>query len=279
MSIYSRVDLQPAYLLHLRPYRDTSAIVEMFTAEYGRVGAVAVAVKSPKSKWRGLLQAFQPLLISWRGRSDLVTLSHAESSGRHQNLPGVCLTCGLYLNELLLKLSPRMIADVELFSAYHGTLQLLSTLDKTAADFRWALQAALRYFELDLLQSLGYAVTLDREAGNGRPVQEPGEYCFYPEVGPVRVDSQSLPTMREPSAYLQREPSAYLMYGEIGLRMCGHTLLRLQARQLPLSGDVDAACSTVYAQAKRLTRLLLDQHLGYKPLHSRGLLEYKSLKV
>ena len=77
-----RVLLQPAYVLHQRPYRDSSVLLEMFTPEYGRVGIVANGVRRSNSKLKGLIQPFYPLLASWSGRGDLYTLNSVEAQGR-----------------------------------------------------------------------------------------------------------------------------------------------------------------------------------------------------
>ena len=62
-----RVTLQPAYILHGRPYRDTSMLLEVFTAEHGRLSLVA---RGARRRGRGgssaaLLQPFAPLLVSF----------------------------------------------------------------------------------------------------------------------------------------------------------------------------------------------------------------------
>ena len=102
-----RRDDQPAFVLHTFAYRETSLIVEAFTAEYGRVAMVARGAKRPRSELRGLLQGFQPLLLSWSGQRELKTLLRAEWRGGLPRVGGSALVCGFYLNELLLKLLPR----------------------------------------------------------------------------------------------------------------------------------------------------------------------------
>ena len=102
-----RRDDQPAFVLHTYAYRETSLIVEAFTFEYGRVAMVARGAKRPRSELRGLLQGFQPLLLSWAGQQELKTLIKAEWRGGLPLVGGSALLCGFYLNELLLKLLPR----------------------------------------------------------------------------------------------------------------------------------------------------------------------------
>src|SRR5436189_4699578 len=102
-----RHDDQPAFVLHAYPYRETSLIVEALTEAYGRVALVARGAKRPRSELRGLLQGFQPLLLSWAGGGELKTLQRAEWRGGLPRVGDSALLCGFYLNELLLKLLAR----------------------------------------------------------------------------------------------------------------------------------------------------------------------------
>ena len=146
-----RVALEPAFLLSLRPYRETGALLEVFTANHGRVGLVARGVQSPKSKLRGLLQPFQRLLLSWVERGELGTLIGAEAGGPPAALSGESVFSGWYLNELLLRLLARHDMHGVLFQEYFSTLASLSSP---------AGPAALRIFEKHLLQELGYGLQL-----------------------------------------------------------------------------------------------------------------------
>ena len=120
-------DDEPAFVLHAYPYRETSLIVEAFTAGFGRVAMVARGAKRPRSEVRGLLQAFQPLTLSWAGSGELKTLTKAEWRGGLPLPRGAALLCGFYLNELLLKLLAREDAHAELFDDYAAALQALAT--------------------------------------------------------------------------------------------------------------------------------------------------------
>src|SRR5512136_3080456 len=113
---------EAAFVLHTYPYRETSLIVEAFTANFGRVALVAKGARRPRSDLRGLLQAFQPLLLSWSGQQELKTLLRAEWRGGLPRVGGSALLCGFYLNELLLKLLPREDPHAELFADYETAL-------------------------------------------------------------------------------------------------------------------------------------------------------------
>ena len=111
-----RVLLQSSFVLHRRPYRDTSLLLEVFSQEYGRLGLVARGAVSPRSRWKGLLQPFAPLLLSWSGAGELATLTAAEEAGCPIPLPPHRVLAGLYINELLLRLLPRLDPHPGLFA-------------------------------------------------------------------------------------------------------------------------------------------------------------------
>lgn len=172
----SRIQLEPAYILHSRSFRETSLIVEAFTREYGRVAVVARGVKSPRSRWRNVLQPFRPLLLSWNQKSDLGTLTAADQVASPPALQGQALFCGLYLNELLMRLLHRGDPHAEVFERYRHVLSEL------AADT--TVQPLLRIFEKHLLEATGYAMLLDREYDSGADIQPQGWYDYQPMRGP-----------------------------------------------------------------------------------------------
>ena len=117
---------QPGFVLHSYPYKETSLIVDMFTRDFGRIGVVAKGAKRPLSKLRGVLQTFQPLSISFSGKSELRTLIDAEWVGGMLPLEKTALLCGFYLNELLVKLLARDDPHPKLFDHYVATLNELA---------------------------------------------------------------------------------------------------------------------------------------------------------
>src|SRR5579864_2653859 len=110
-----RVAMTPAFVLHQYPWRETSRIVEIWSREHGRMGLVARGVRRPKSPYRGVLQPFMPLLMSWSQRGELGNLSAAEMAGPRPALRGRPLLAAYYLNELLLKLLPRQDVQSPLY--------------------------------------------------------------------------------------------------------------------------------------------------------------------
>jgi len=141
---------QSAFLLHSRPYRESQLLVDLLTEHDGKVGAVVYSGKTAKSNKKSLLQPFQPLRISLKGRSNLKRLSLVESAGKSIPLSGNFLFSGFYVNELLVKLLPELIPCDELFKQYQLTLQQL--------DLQQGIEPILRQLELMLLEDLGVAL-------------------------------------------------------------------------------------------------------------------------
>lgn len=229
----TRVELQPSFVLHQRPYRETSLLVEAFGRDTGRVGILAKGARRAKSGQRGMLQPFRPLLLSWSGRGELALLTGAEPHGYASSLGGNALFSALYMNELLMRLMHRHDPHPELFESYAIALASLAEGEST--------EAVLRIFEKRLLEAVGYGLILDREVDTGEPVNSDGDYRYEADRGPIRAGA---------------------LRGA-GVRVSGATLLALERECLSHARALD--------EAKRLMRVVLGRHLGDKPLASRRL--------
>jgi len=175
------IQLSLGYILHHRPWRDTSRILEVFTREQGRTTLFARGVRGPAAKLAPVLQPFRPLLLSFSGRGEAAHLSHAERAEDCGRLPPAHLMAAFYLNELLLKLTTRHDPLPQLFDQYHATLGALRT--------EAPLAPALRVFEKRLLELLGYGLELESEAHTGVPLEPGGYYHFRPSVGLIRAEA------------------------------------------------------------------------------------------
>ncbi len=235
MAADNKADLQPAFVLHQRPYRESSLLLEVFGVDAGRVGLIAKGARRPKSPLRPQLAPFRPLLLSWRGRGDLGLVVAAEPDGPALVIPPAALASGLYLNELLVRLLHRHDPHPELFLVYRRTLMALARSDHP-------LEQALRIFEKRLLDAVGYGLMLDRTAESGAPVEPEARYSYITDRGPVEARG--------------RETGA-------GVRIRGSTLLALASE-----GPMDPAA---LKEAKQLMRTAINMHLEGRPLMSRTL--------
>ncbi len=177
-----RVQLQPAYVLHHRPYRDTSRILELFTRDPGRISVFARGARAARKTGASLVSTLQPfnrLLVSWTARSEAGQLTGAEFDGAVSIMPPDRLVSGFYLNELLLKLFARHDSHPDVFALYAQTIE---SLKRDVNPTR-----ALRLFEKRLLDAIGYGLALQHEFASGQPVEPRAAYHYRLEQGAVRV--------------------------------------------------------------------------------------------
>ncbi len=228
------MDRSPAFVLHVRPFRETSRLIDFFTPDFGRVRAVARA-RARRRGGSGLPGPFSLLSIRWVGRSDLKTLRDWEPIGPPFLLQGHRLYSALYLNEVLYRLLHESDAQPRLYELYAEALaQLAGSTD---------IEIVLRRFELALLEELGYGIDLACEAESGEPLQPSVRYVLDPERGLIRADNLT--------------PGRHSYPGE--------SLLALGA------GHLDEP--EVKRVAKQLLRAALAVHLGDRPLQSRALFQ------
>ncbi|MDE2154512.1 MAG: DNA repair protein RecO [Xanthomonadaceae bacterium] len=177
-----RIEQQPAYVLHARPYRETSLLLECLTREHGRLGVVARGVRGERSRLRrAQLEPFQSLALDLLVRGEMGTLIAIEPVGAPRRLPGNTGLAGLYLNELVVRLTERQDPMPFLFDAYARTLARLASGESMA----WSL----RRFERDLLQAIGYGLQLRHELETGEPLLPDATYRYRAEHGAVRCSA------------------------------------------------------------------------------------------
>lgn len=177
----SRHLLYDAFVLHARPFRNSSQIVDLFTAEQGKIGVVARGVTRGKSPQTALLQPFRPIQVAWSGRGELHTLNAVEPAGASFSLSGRRMFCGLYANELMVRLLHRGDPHPEIFTSYH---QLIERLSLGGDEGR-----LLRHFEITLLQAVGFGFDLHRDS-SGLPIEPQQRYRYHPEEGMVPAASE-----------------------------------------------------------------------------------------
>lgn len=221
-----------AFVLHGRPYSETSLMLDLFTQDHGRVRLLAKGARSRRSHLKGCLQPFTPLLVRWSGRGEVKTLRNAESISLALPLSGMMLYSGLYVNELLSRVLEHEGNYSVLFFDYLQCLQALAAEESSP-------EQALRQFELALLAHLGYGLDFLHCAGSGEPIDDRMTYRYREEKGFIAslvVDHYSF---------------------------TGRELRSLAERQFPDPQTLRAA--------KRFTRIALKPYLGNKPLKSREL--------
>jgi DNA repair protein RecO (recombination protein O) len=226
-----RLDQEPAFVLHSRPYRETSQLVDLLTLNHGRVGCVARGTRARKSNLRGAVQPFQRIVMQAAGRSSLLTLRSAELDGATAGLTGTALMAGFYLNELLLRLLERGDPHPELFGSYALTIAELAA--------GAAVEPILRGFEVVLLREIGYGLNFEVDVQSGADVHPELNYEYLIERGPARTEAADPGRLRFPGSHL-----------------------------LAISrGEFDDASQL--QSARILLRAVLDHYLAGRPLRTR----------
>jgi DNA repair protein RecO (recombination protein O) len=233
MSSQQRVQHQSGYILHRRPFRDTSQILDIVTRDHGKVAVVARGSRGAKSRLAGVLRPFLPLQVSWVAKSGLGTLTGAEAVGPPVGMTGDALLAAFYVNELLLHFLHRHDPQPEIFALYEAVIAALASSANVAA--------SLRSFEIEFLSLLGYAVNLEHEFGSHEPLDTECHYQYRMEQGLVAVERAAGPLVFE------------------GVVLAGIAAQRFD--------DTD-----VLRAANRLLREIIDFHLGGKQLKSRKVL-------
>lgn len=223
--------LQRCFVLHRRPYSESSLILDVFSEEYGRVSILSKGARSKRSNLKGALQPFTPLLLKWSGRGSMKTLRQAESISLGLPLSGISLFSAMYVNELIARV---LASEVPFPSLFHDYLQALTELAQNSNP-----EPPLRRFELALLSAMGYGVDFLHCAGTGEPIDPKMTYRYREQKGfiaSVRNDN---------------------------LTFLGEELIAISERRF--------ATKTQLQAAKRFTRIALKPYLGGKPLKSREL--------
>ncbi len=229
----ARVQQEPGFVLHHRPFRDSSQILDILTRDHGRIAVVARGSRGSKSRLAGVLRPFLPLRVSWVSKSDLGTLTGAEAAGAPAGLAGDALFSAYYINELLLHFLVRHDPQPEAFALYAQTIPELGGTGNVAA--------VLRSFELELLSLLGYAIDVEHVAASDDDIDPDRNYDYRVDQGPVPVERADGPLVFD-----------------------GSTLQAIGARHFD---DPD-----VLRAANRLLRGVINYHLGGRELQSRKVL-------
>lgn len=228
-----RYAAQPAFVLHARPWRETSLLVEVLSADHGRLGLVARGVQGPKRHaLRAALQPLQSIRFDAVQTGELARLTTAEAVDVAPRLAGEAMLAGFYLNELTLRLAPRQDPSPELYAAFARTRLRLGAGE--------SLGWTLRRYERDLLDALGVGFDWTQDA-DGVAIDPAARYRLDPEQGARRLLSDR-------------------GHGDRSSAATGRALLALAHDQAPAAEDL--------ASLRRAMREVLSHHLGPRGLKS-----------
>ena len=232
------IELQNCYVLHTRPYRDTSLLVDILSENHGKLTLIARgARKTSKSTQnpRYLLQPFIPLSLSWQGKGVLKTLTTMEAAAPSIPLVANHLYSAMYANELLVYLLQEGDPNEDIYLHYEKLLLLLSNT-------QYSIEAALRQFEFALLAVLGYEIGFTHDSETQLPVKGGESYYYVHEQGFVSVSSH--PEIR-------------------GMSFSGEVLADISINNY--------ASPETRRAAKQIARVALKPYLRNRPLNSKQL--------
>ena len=240
MILSNNVSLEPAFVLHTRPYQETSILVDFFTRSYGRLNAIAKGAKRPKSPLRSVLTPASKLSVSLSGKSELKTLSSVEIIDHFQLKNGVSFNSIIYVNELIIKATEKEDPHAVIFDDYEILLKKLSHQSDQVD-----MEQNLRNFELNLLQEMGYGIDLSRDAGTNKKIEKDCIYRFYPDKG-FTIDKDKVASQKS---------------------LTGLDIINFREGNFDKKETRDAS--------KTIMRMALDFHLGSKTLNIRKYLTKK----
>lgn len=231
------MDSDNAFVMHVRPFKNTSALVDFFTQNHGMLTILAKGIKRPRSHQHYLVQPFMPLKIHFMGKGELKTLTQIDSEKSIPILQGKSILLGMYLNELIVKLLEWQDAHPVLFQDYFETIVNLAK----SSDMR-VQQTLLRQFEIKLLAELGYGIDLLHDGKTHLPIEKELLYSYAPQIGLYESSSQLSNTQ---------------------ISVSGANILAFAKNEI--------LSEHALLEIKRLMRSILSVYLGNKSIESRKL--------
>ena len=235
MTLEKRVNLESAFVIHTRAFKETSLLVDLFTKNLGRINVVAKGARKPKSPLRSVLTPASMFAVSFSGKTELKNLNACEVLNHYSLSAPVSFNSIVYVNELLIKATEKEDPHEEIFNQYQLLCEGLS--DKVHSV---EIEVLLRSFELVLLKELGYGIDLSFESISGNKIEVNDKYRFDPSLGFTKLQADSI-----------KSNGVFL----------GKDILNFSR------GDLTEEDTRV--TSKKIMRLALEYHLGNKSLNIR----------
>ena len=192
---------QAVVLGHIE-YGEADRILKLYTYEKGKITAIAKGVRKIRSRKSGHLEPFTRVnLFLAKGRGmDIITQAETVDAyfGLREDLRRVGFAA--YVVELLDRFTYEEGPNAGLFRLLTQTLSRLETLDN--------LETVVHYYEVRLLDLLGFRPQLLECVDCGKPIQEESQF-FSPLVGGVacphcgRGREEAWPVQKDTLRYLR----------------------------------------------------------------------------
>lgn len=160
-----------AFVLATLDYGDSDRIASLFTLEHGRIRAFARRAKNSRKRFGAALEPFARIEAQVRLKQGLCGLQQAEVRGLYPRIRATLAGIGhaLYACELVDAMTPEGQPLPRLFRLLGAYLE---RLERGGAD-----PGERRFFEINLLNILGYRPSLERCGRCGSPFGERGALC------------------------------------------------------------------------------------------------------
>lgn len=144
-----------AFVLSTLDYGDSDRIVSLFTLEHGRIKAFARAAKKSRKRFGAALEALAGIEAQVRVKDGLSGLQQADITSIYPGIRGnlACIAHALYACELVEAMTPEGHPLPRLYRLLAARLDRLESGDAGEDD--------RRFFEINLLNILGYRPSLD----------------------------------------------------------------------------------------------------------------------
>jgi DNA repair protein RecO (recombination protein O) len=171
-----------AYIIYNAHYQESSALVKLLTRENGLISAVVRGVHHSNKKSNGLRAAVQLgnlVECQWSGKTSLKTIYQMDLVQPAVFDTAEKFICLAYIHELLLFFLHEEFHIDKIFAEYAGFIENI-----LGSDVEWAL----RTFEFNLLENLGYGIDFSRVADDDMPVEAEKKYQVIPGLGVMHAN-------------------------------------------------------------------------------------------
>lgn len=197
-----------AIVLKHREYDEADRILTLYTLEHGKLQAIAKGVRKLKSRKAGHLEPFTLVLLQLaKGRTwEVIAQAEAQKTFQHIREDLTLTAQAAYLVELIDRFSYEEGPNRALFQTLADGLQRL--------DDGFAPETVVHYFELRLLENIGFRPELNRCLACEAEIQPEPQYyspklggvlcpkCFSADLTAWRISLNALKYLR----YFQRSP-------------------------------------------------------------------------
>ena len=114
-----------SFIIHSRPYSETSIIFDILTESNGLISLIAKGIKKKKDGL--LLKPFKELQLSYTSKGSVPILTKFEIINSFSKIKNKYLLIGLYFNELIYKFIPKSEPLPSLYSLYKNQLEYMKT--------------------------------------------------------------------------------------------------------------------------------------------------------